>query len=190
MNATVKPRPRYDFPFAYEHGKYRAYYLMHHPSEAQVQADILALLHAYKVDGAAVDAGGKRARGRLAAAARHRGVNIGDLPNITTPEIQKGWADIEATLAPDGRALFIEVKHPRWVDGCGKTIRQEGQPSQEQLEWLREKQSRGALVMVAWAADDVESHLQIELHRNRKAMRERTTPIYQHRSGQGRPETR
>jgi hypothetical protein len=183
-------RPVYGFPHVYNHAHYHELYCLAEVSEAQVMKDVLSLLHLYQVDAAAVDAGGSRARGRLIAAAKHRGIDIGDLPKITTPDIPKGWADIEGTLAPDGRGLFIEVKRPRWVNECGRTIRQEGRPSIEQLDWLQEKQTRGALVMIAWSADDVEIYLSDELRRNRRALRERTTSIHFNCAGNRGPETR
>jgi hypothetical protein len=160
----------FDFPHEYHHGNYREIYCLRQVSELCVIRDILALLTAFSVDAVTIDAGGARARGRLVAAANARGLAIGDLHKIATPDIPKGWADIEATLAPHGRALFIEVKHPRWVDECGRMTRAEGLPTKEQLEFLRSKKLRGALVMVAWASEDVEHYLLPELQRNRKAL--------------------
>jgi hypothetical protein len=162
---------KYGFPHAYVHGRYREIYALSHVSERQVQENILEYLRLFSVDAVALDAGGKAARRRLIAAARQQGVPSAGLASASTPDIPKGWADIEATLAPEGRALFIEVKAPRWVDGCGRTVRAEGRATMEQLEWLAAKQARGALVLVAWAVEDVEAHLGSELARNGRAIR-------------------
>jgi hypothetical protein len=162
---------RYPFPHKFVRGNYREYYLMQGMSENDVVRDIVALLQSYKVDAAIIDAGGRRARGRLMAAAKTAGLELGKLAQLKTGGgIPKGFADIEATLAPDGRSLYIEVKQPLCLSACGKVRLEAGEPSREQLEFLREKQLRGALVMVAWAADDVEHHLETELKRNRRAV--------------------
>jgi hypothetical protein len=161
----------YPFPHKFDRANYRDFYLMHRMNESDVVSDIMDLLHSYKVDATIIDAGGRRARGQMMAAAKSAGLEIGKLPHVKTGGgIPKGFADIEATLAPEGRALYIEVKQPRCLNSCGRVERHEGEPSQDQLEFLREKHARGALVMVAWAADDVEHYLLAELQRNRRAM--------------------
>lgn len=161
----------YPFPHKFVQGNYKDFYLAQHMSEADVVRNIVALLQSYRVDATVIDAGGRRARGRLIAAAKTAGIEIGKLPHLKTGAgIPKGFADIEATLAPEGRSLYIEVKQPRCVNACGKVEHREGEPSPEQLEFLRKKQARGALVMVAWSADDVEQYLHTELRRNRRAM--------------------
>lgn len=159
------------FPHHFVRGNYTNFYLMHPISEADVVNDILHLLRGYKVDAAVIDAGGRRARGQMTAAARAAGLQIGNLSRLATGGgIPKGYADIEATLAPDGRSLFIEAKQPMRLDACGKIISHGGAPSTEQLEFLHEKHRRGALVMVAWSADEVHQHFAAELEANRKAI--------------------
>lgn len=159
----------YPFPHKFVRASYPDFYLTHRLTEADVITDIMQLLESYGVDAAIIDAGGRRVQGRLATAAKSRGMDISKFPHLKSDNaITKNYADIEATLAPDGRALFIEVKQPRYINQCGKVERHEGEPSHEQLEFLRRKQTRGALVMVAWSADDVEHYLQAELRRNRR----------------------
>jgi hypothetical protein len=125
-------------------------------TEVRVQKEIIDLLTTYHVDVAAIDAGGKRARGRLMGAAKSAGVAVGALANVKTGgAIPKGFADLEATLAPSGRSLYIEVKAPAWYRYDGKLVRANGHASAEQLEFLLEKHKRGAVVLVAWSAQDV-----------------------------------
>ena len=176
---------QYPFPHKFDRTNYSDFYLMHRMSETDVVKDIMHLLLSYRVDAAIIDAGGRRARGQLAAAAKTAGLDIGKLPHLKTGNgIPKGFADIEATLAPDGRSLYIEVKQPRCINQCGKVEHHEGEPSPDQLEFLREKHARGALVMVAWSADDVEHYLLAELQRNRRAMlRHGQVEIHSNRTG-------
>ncbi|MBZ5700277.1 MAG: hypothetical protein LAN84_00360 [Acidobacteriia bacterium] len=162
----------YPFPWKFEGYKYSDFYLMRQITEAQVQADILAMLALFDVDAVPIDAGGRRQRGRMMGAARAAGVNLAGIQNVKTgAAIPAGFADLEATLAPDGRSLYIEVKAPAWIDEKKKIIRRAGQPSKEQLEFLVEKHRRGAIVLVAWSAKDVEDYVAAQLHLNRRAFR-------------------
>jgi hypothetical protein len=137
-----------------------------------VQKAIIELLTSFDIDVAAIDAGGKRARGRMIGAAKSAGVSIGALANVKTGgAIPKGFADLEATLAPSGRSLYIEVKAPAWHGPEDKTIRPPGVASAEQLRFLLEKHKRGALAFVAWSASDVIDSLGELLTENRKALR-------------------
>jgi hypothetical protein len=146
---------------------------MQQPTEDQVQRSILDLLAIYKVDAAPIDAGGKRARGRMMGAARDAGVDLAGVENTKTGRaIPAGFADLEATLAPDGRSLYIEVKAPAWLASNGHVARPAGKPSAEQLAFLKSKHDRGAIVLVAWSSLDVENHLgKTRLDLNRKAIR-------------------
>jgi hypothetical protein len=140
-------------------------------TESQVQAQILELLAAYRVDAVPIDAGGRRQRGRMMVAAKSWGLDIGRVINVKTGgAIPKGFADLEATLAPKGRSLYIEVKAPRWINADGSLVRQAGKPSDEQLAFLMSKHVRGALVMVAWSSMEVAAHLAEALLENKKAL--------------------
>jgi hypothetical protein len=151
----------YPFPWRFDPARYFDVYLMRQMTEAQVQRDILALLHSYDVDAVPIDAGGRRQRGRMMAAAKKIGVALAGVQNVKTGSaIPRGFADLEATLAPAGRALYIEVKAPAWIDVHKKVIRKAGEPSEEQLQFLHAKHLRGALVLVAWSADDVFQQVQ------------------------------
>lgn len=163
----------YPFPWRFDPARYPEIYLMRQVTEAQVQRDVLALLHSYNVDAVPIDAGGRRQRGLMMAAAKKIGVALAGLQNVKTGSaIPAGFADLEATLAPEGRSLYIEVKAPEWIDVTKKTIREAGKPSEEQLQFLLAKHRRGAIVLVAWSADDVIDRIQRPLLEvNRKAVR-------------------
>lgn len=168
----MKPANAYQFPWRFERQRYADLYLLSQVTESQVQKQILELLHAYSVDAVAIDAGGRKQRGRMMAAAKQSGVALAGLQNVKTGfAIPEGWPDIEATLAPKGRALFIEVKAPAWIDGKGKIIRAAGRPSVEQLDLLHSKQDRGAKVLVAWASTDVTEFMGDLLVTNLEAVR-------------------
>jgi hypothetical protein len=162
----------YPFPWKFEIDRYGVLYLMQSVTEAQVQKAILELLALYNVDAVPIDAGGRRQRGRMMGAAKARGVDLAGVQNVATgAAIPAGFADLEATLAPFGRALYIEVKAPAWIDAKKKIIRRAGEPSKEQLEFLLAKHRRGACVLVAWCSGDVEAWCAAQLHRNRRLVK-------------------
>ena len=170
MSAAVVVRvTQFPFPWKFDASRYPEIYLASQVSEAQVQRDILDLLHFYGVDAVPIDAGGRRQRGRMIAAAKSAGVSLSGA-GLSGGEIQPGFADLEATLAPLGRSLYIEVKAPAWRAG-GSLIRPAGKPSPEQLVFLLEKHRRGAAVMVAWSSGDVEAHLGVQLRDNKVALK-------------------
>ena len=161
----------FPFPWKFERVRYHELYLSSRVTETRVQADILDLLWNYRVDAVAIDAGGRRQRGRMIAAGKASGLQLDGIAAAKTGGgIPAGFADLEATLAPQGRALYIEVKAPMWIEGK-RTVRFEGKPSSAQLDFLSEKHRRGALVMLAWSADDVEQYLRGELDINWRALR-------------------
>lgn len=162
----------YPFPWKFERSRYSEMYLKHCITETLVQKQIIDVLFAYRVDVVAIDAGGRRQRGRMMAAAKAAGISLAGVQNVKTgAAIPSGFSDLEATLAPGGRALYIEVKAPAWlqIDG-NKIIRPAGKPSTEQLDFLLSKHSRGALVMVAWGPQDLDAHLLQALRENREAL--------------------
>jgi hypothetical protein len=163
----------YPFPWKFEVHRYPDAYLMQQVTEDQVQRAILDLLAAYKVDAVPIDAGGRRQRGRMMGAAKKSGIDLAGISNAKTwYSIPAGFSDLEATLAPDGRSLYIEVKAPAWLGSNGHVIRPAGKASPEQLAFLLSKHRRGAVVLVAWSSLDVEVHLgKTRLDWNRKAVR-------------------
>lgn len=162
----------YPFPWKFEGYRYSEVYLMSQVTEATVQADILSLLSLYDVDGIPIDAGGRRQRGRMMGAAKKAGVDLASISTVKTwYSIPAGFSDLEATLAPEGRSLYIEVKAPAWLDATKKIVRRAGQPSQEQLDFLFSKHRRGACVLVAWSSKDVEDYVAAQLHLNRRSLR-------------------
>lgn len=161
---------RFPFPWQFVQRNYSDLYLMSCVPESQVQKDVVQLLKTYRVDVAPIDAGGRRARGVLMGVAKNAGINIGRLAGVKTGNaIPKGFADLEATLAPSGRSLYIEIKAPAWCDQGRRFLRSAGEASEEQLSFLHEKFKRGAIVLVAWSAGDVEDYLGGMLRENRKA---------------------
>jgi hypothetical protein len=162
----------YPFPWRFEGFRYSDLYLMQQVTEAQVQKNILALLSAFNVDAVPIDAGGRRQRGRMMGAAKKSGIDLAGISNVKTwYSIPAGFSDLEATLAPDGLSLYIEVKAPAWIDANKKIIRRAGQPSIEQLDFLLSKHHRGAHVLVAWSSKDVEDSLGGFLEVNRKSLK-------------------
>jgi hypothetical protein len=104
-------------------------------------------------------------------AAKKAGVNLAGIQNVKTgAAIPAGFADLEATLAPSGRSLYIEVKAPAWLDGKRKVIRAAGKPSLEQLDFLLAKHRRGAFVLVAWSSTDVDDYMRLALEANRRTL--------------------
>ena len=161
----------YPFPWKFDVHKYSDLYLMRQVTEAQVQSDIIAFLRAFGVDAVPIDAGGRRQRGRMMGAAKKAGVDLAGVQNVKTgAAIPAGFADLEATLAPSGRSLYIEVKAPAWLDGKRKVIRAAGKPSLEQLDFLLAKHLRGAFVLVAWSSTDVDDYMRLELEMNRRTL--------------------
>lgn len=162
-----------DYPFPWRvPDNHTDLYQMSQVTEAQVQDGILKLLALYNVDGVPIDAGGRRQRGRMIGAAAAAGVALAGIQNVKTGSaIPAGFADIEATLAPTGVALYIEVKAPRWLDRNGRRLRAPGNVSQAQLEFLLSKYRRGAVVMVAWSVAEVEEYLSTHLKLNLEVLR-------------------
>src|ERR1700682_3544445 len=160
------------FPCTFERMNYRDLYLMSCITETQVQSAILELFQLFKVDGVPIDAGGRRQRGRMTGAAHAAGIDLAGVQNVKTGRaIPGGFADLEATLAPEGRALYIEVKAPQWIDELGRVIRVAGKASDAKLMFLLSKHERGALVMVAWSAGDVDRWFGKFLRQNQNALR-------------------
>ena len=162
----------YPFPYEFVRDHYSTLYLMRQITEENVQASILEVLQAFRVDAIAIDAGGKKERANLIRRARARGFELGDLTHGGNgSSIPPGHSDLVATLAPDGIALYIEIKAPAWIDERGKQIRAAGTPTLEQLEFLLAKYRRGAIALVAYSVDDVTNHLRDRLQRNFEAVR-------------------
>jgi hypothetical protein len=159
-----------DFPFPWREPENSApSYLMARNTESVVQASILTFLALYEVDAVPIDAGGRRQRGRMIGAAAAAGVDLKGVQNTKTGRaIPAGFADIEATLAPNGRALYIEVKAPRWLNSGGRQIKAAGKATDDQLAFLQSKFDRGAIVLVAWSCNEVWEYLSAELRANKE----------------------
>jgi hypothetical protein len=161
----------YPFLSRFDRSRYSEHYLVSRVPEDAVEIAIIETLHLYSVDATKIDAGQKRARGRVMAAAKAIGVDPRRLVEYKSGGLPVGYSDLEATLAPDGVGLFIEVKAPAWIDPTTKNvIREAGKPTTEQLDFLLSKHERGAIVIVAWSVDDVTRKLLVRLEANRKAL--------------------
>lgn len=162
----------YPFPWKFDRTRYSNNYLVQQFSEQMVQDGILAELQFWGIDAIAIDAGMKRARGRMIQAAKSRGVDVTSIVNFKAGGIPAGWPDLHATLSPDGVGLYIEVKPPAWIDpdDYSKIIREAGTPTAEQLSFLDSKHKRGAIALVAWSVDDVMRALGDRADRNRAAL--------------------
>jgi hypothetical protein len=164
------------FPWEFDRSRYSDNYLVQRVSEDDVQVGIIAELEFFRIDVIVIDAGMKRARGRMAAIGASRGIELRELRAIskftTGGGIPAGFSDLHATLAPDGVSLYIEVKAPAWIDPDkpSRIIREAGKPTEDQLAFLDSKHARGAIVMVAWSVDDVLRTLGDRAEKNRSAL--------------------
>lgn len=168
--------PSYPFPWKWDRTRYTNNYLVQQFSEEMVQDAIIAELEFWRIDVIAIDAGMKRARGRMLQAGRNNGMDLSKVVNFKNGGIPAGSSDLHATLAPDGVGLYIEVKAPAWIDPANpsRTISEAGKPTLEQLAFLDSKHSRGAVCLVAWSVDDVTLMLGDRAVRNRTALDRRT----------------
>lgn len=174
MAAYAKPTRLY--PWKFDRSNYRNEYLVQQFSEEQVQNAILAELHFWRIDAVPIDAGMKRARGRILGAARRVGQNVSQIVNFKNGGLPVGFSDLHGTLAPEGIALYIECKAPAWIDPHypARIIREAGKPTEEQLVFLDSKHSRGAIVLVAWSVSDVIRVLGDRMDKNRAAVGSQT----------------
>lgn len=164
--------PSYPFPWQWDRTRYSNNYLVQQLSEQQVQDGIIAELEFWRIDVIAIDAGMKRARGRMMQAAKTHGMDVSKIVNFKSGGLPAGFPDLHGTLAPEGIALYIEVKAPAWIDPDNphSIISEAGKPTSEQLAYLDSKHSRGAICLVAWSVDDVTKVLGDRADRNRKAL--------------------
>jgi hypothetical protein len=159
----------YPFPWKWDRQRYSINYLVQRVTEQQVQDAIVAELEFFRIDVIAIDAGMKRARGRMIQSAKASGIDISKIVNFKAGGIPAGFSDLSATLAPGGVGLYIEVKKPAWSDPDApfRNISEAGAATDEQLAFLDSKHSRGAIVMVAWSVDDVLRTLGERAEKNR-----------------------
>lgn len=170
---TTRELPKaFPFPWKFDRSLYSNAYLVQQVSEEQVQEAIVCSLEFFEIDVIAIDAGMRRARGRVIAAARTRGIDARDLVKFQAGGLPAGHSDLSATLAPAGVGLFIEVKAPAWIDPDkpSRIISEAGKATPEQLAFLDSKHSRGAIVLVAWSVDDVTRRLGDLAEKNRRAL--------------------
>jgi len=174
MATNYDLRHSYPFPWEWHRTRYSNAYLVQRVAEEQVQDGIIETLKYWLVDVIAIDAGMKRARGRMIKSAREKGLNdTSSVVNFKAGGLPAGLPDLHATLAPDGVGLYIEVKAPAWIDpdSPARIIREAGKATVEQLAYLDSKHSRGAICLVAWSVDDVMGFLGARLERNRDLLR-------------------
>lgn len=170
------PKPTPDRPYLWEWDplRYGRSYLFGKIREDRVQADIVSALALLGIHASVVDVGGAAMRGKFYGAMVRAGIAecmaravLKGVSGVSAGE--PGHSDLHGVLAPDGRAFFIEVKAPAWINPqTGGTIQRQGEPSEEQLSFLDAKAAAGAIVGVAWnVADalDILGQARIEAHR-------------------------
>lgn len=164
--------PKFAFAWQFDRSRYPDSYLVQRFNEQQVQDAIIAELKFWKIDVIAIDAGMKRARGRMIQAAKSRGLDVSNIVNFKAGGLPAGWPDLHATLSPDGVGLYVEVKAPAWIDpdNYSRIISEAGKPTEEQLAFLDSKRERGAVVLVAWSVGDVMKVLGDRADKNRAAL--------------------
>lgn len=148
------------FPHTFDPAAYSGLYLLSCVPESEVQAAILESLQWRRIPAVAVDAGAAKLRGRAYRALKAAGQNARGILAGQTGAGVEGFPDIVGTL-PGGRALFIEVKAPRWLHESPKTGKliqkeREGLPTLEQMAFLETMHQAGAVVGVAWSVDDLD----------------------------------
>lgn len=104
-----------------------------------------------------VDAGAQALRGRAFAALARQGLDARAVLHGQTGAGSKGLSDVVG-VAPDGRAIFVEVKAPAWYEPGVRQLRLRrcaGQPSEAQLAFLLAVWRSGAVAGVAWSPRDL-----------------------------------
>lgn len=143
--------PERPYPWRFDAARYPSSYLSVPWDEAKVQAAVLDHLTARGVVAFPVDAGVKAVRAVMRVAGKH-----------TLPAVgRKGVSDLVGAQPPVGRAIFIEVKRPAWLQfhpgGVGfKTLRYATQPTDEQLRFLDDMWRCGATCGVTWGHFDLD----------------------------------
>jgi hypothetical protein len=153
----------------FDSSRYPRAYLYGRVSEKQVQSDIIQMLALrFRLTAYSIDSGGQGMRGAVYRSIIRSGVSVslaraivGNLDGI--PPAPVGHPDLVTSLAPSGRAIYIEVKRPAGILPDGKIIQQAGSPSPEQLSFLDKKYREGCIVGVAWSANDVVEIIGIDL---------------------------
>lgn len=160
------------YPWKFDRSNYNPSYLVQQFTEDQVQQQILMELAFWRIDAVPIDAGMKRARGKMLHAARRAGQDVSKIVSFKGGGLPIGFSDLHGTLAPEGIALYIEVKAPAWIDpqNPARIIREAGKPTDEQLGFLDSKHSRGAVCLVAWSVSDLIRTLGDRMDKNRAAV--------------------
>jgi hypothetical protein len=144
----------------FDAARYPRAFLFGQVSEAQVQADILSAASLMGLHLEVVDAGFAAIRGKFYGAMLRAGIKepmarlvLKGLTGISAAD--PGRSDLSGSMAPDGRAVFLEVKAPAWVNPkTGGTVRAAGSPSPEQLAFLDARAREGCIVGVCWSVGD------------------------------------
>jgi len=132
-------------------------------SEEMIEKTILESLRVRGIMAQKIDAGGKAMRGKLIQVLRRYGIRP-DIANAIAAQVfgsaPRGWLDITGVL-PGGRAMFVEVKQPEWLEVSDKTgrliqKRPAGAPEPAQLDFMERMHRQGALVGCAWDAGDLD----------------------------------
>jgi hypothetical protein len=153
---------RYPFRHEFDRSRYALSWLQLCVPESNVEETILHSLKVRGIQAEKIDAGGRAMRGKLLQVLRRFGIaapTANKIAAMVFGSAPTGWLDITGVL-PGGRALFIEVKAPEWLERSEKTgrliqKRKAGTPEPEQLDFMVRMHRQGALVGICWSPDDL-----------------------------------
>lgn len=156
------------FPFLHEfkRERYSPAWLRLCASEDNVEKAILDSLRHRGIRAHKIDAGGKAMRGKLLQVLRKFGIRpevANKIAAMVFGSAPKGWLDITGVLR-GGRAMFVEVKKPEWLEiseKTGKLVQKQaaGKLEPEQLDFMIRMHSQGAVVGVCWSPEDLDEIL-------------------------------
>ena len=160
-------QPLHSFPHTFDAGRYSRLYLFSHVPEEQVQKDVHDALALLGIEAAVIDAGFSAIRGKIYSAM----LRCGSSPKTASTALQclsgiaaapPGWTDLCGCLPPHGRAFYLEIKAPAWLNPkTGAIVKSAGKPSPAQMDFMNRMAKRGALVGVAWSIEDALEILQL-----------------------------
>ena len=152
----------------FDASRYPRAFLFGKVPESQVQADVLAATALMGLHLEVVDAGFAAIRGKFYGAMLRAGIKepmaravLKGLTGISAAD--PGRSDLSGSMAPDGRAVYLEMKAPAWINPkTGGTVRPAGVPSPEQLAFLDARAREGCIVGVCWSVGDALDILGVE----------------------------
>ncbi len=167
MPSTPSPSLR-PYLWEFDASRYPRAFLFGQVSEEKVQDLIRTSLPLLGVTPQWVDSGGAAMRGKAWSAVMRLLAGFGlrgpaaeskaraflkEIGGVSAADV--GRSDLSGVLAPAGRAWFLEVKQPAWLNPkTGGIVRSAGKPTPEQLAFLDARHREGAIVGVVWSLQD------------------------------------